>query len=148
MHKDTEGIPKYINALEDAQKQSKCADENNVFSDHELLVVATAAMMSTQQYKPTNLKWEDLEPADKTWAKWKTMYKAAEAKAKVGFLVTDRKDQFGAAYCAEEMPLILLAPHGTPPSGKTQHQPMHTGRIGIVQCQIDQGQCRPCHFYL
>eukprot|EP00957_Ditylum_brightwellii_P006478 491156-Ditylum_brightwellii.AAC.1 len=43
MHKNTEGIPEYINALEDAQKCSKHAGTTNAFTDHDLLIIANAA---------------------------------------------------------------------------------------------------------
>eukprot|EP00957_Ditylum_brightwellii_P044375 3367195-Ditylum_brightwellii.AAC.1 len=52
------------------------------------------------------------------------MFKKAEARAKVCFLATGRKDQSRAAYCAEEMPPIPPAPAGAPPLGKTQGEHM------------------------
>ena len=68
MHKDAERIPEYINALEDAQKRSKRAGANDAFSNNYLAIIATAAMLATHQYEPTNLKWEDLRDKEKTWA--------------------------------------------------------------------------------
>ena len=56
MHKDAEGISECINALEDTQKRSKRAGADNAFSNKYLVMTATAAMLSTQQYEPTNLK--------------------------------------------------------------------------------------------
>jgi hypothetical protein len=120
MYEDTEGIPEYINALEDAQKRSKRAGADDAFSDHNLIIIATSAMLSTQQYEPTNQKWEDLEEDKKTWARWKKMYKSAEAKAKVRHIATGGNDQFGAAHRAQERPNTSRAPQGAPPSGKTQ----------------------------
>eukprot|EP00957_Ditylum_brightwellii_P000273 21416-Ditylum_brightwellii.AAC.1 len=65
MHKNTEGILEYINVLEDAQKSSKHADTTNAFTYHDLLIIANAAMLSTQQYECTNKKWEDLKDKEK-----------------------------------------------------------------------------------
>ena len=118
MHKDSEGIPEYINALEDAQRRSRRAGDANAFSNTYLVMVATSAMLSTQQFETTNEKWEDLLPEEKTWALWKKMYKSAESKAKVRHIATGGKDQFGAAHRAQERP--PPAPSGAPPSGKTQ----------------------------
>ena len=58
------GIPEYINNLEDAKKCS-ARDKGgliNAFSNNDLMQVATAAMLSTQQYTSTIGKWDVIEP--------------------------------------------------------------------------------------
>jgi hypothetical protein len=60
LHLEVQGIPEYINALEDAQKRSKRAEKGNAINDHFLVVIASAAMMSSQRLSRANWKWEDL----------------------------------------------------------------------------------------
>ena len=71
-------------------------------------------MLSTQQYEPTNQKWEDLEDDEKTWARWKKMYKSVEAKAKVRHIAAGRKDQFGLRIVPKKGPLFLVPPKEPP----------------------------------
>ena len=47
-HLDAEGMPEYINALEDAQKQSRRA--HNDITDATLLLMATNVMLATQRF--------------------------------------------------------------------------------------------------
>ena len=47
-HLDAEGMPEYINTLEDAQKQSRRA--NHDITDATLLLMATNAMLATQRF--------------------------------------------------------------------------------------------------
>ena len=51
-HLDAEGMPEYINALEDAQKQSRRA--NHSIADTTLLLIATNAMLATQRFPRAN----------------------------------------------------------------------------------------------
>ena len=62
-HTEYESIPTYINALEDAQKQSGRA--GNMIPDAQLLLIATTSIFSTQQFPPANDKWEDKDHAEK-----------------------------------------------------------------------------------
>ena len=98
LHLEVQGIPEYINALEDAQKRSKRADKDNAINDHFLVVIASAAMMSSQRLPRANWKWEDLSQDERTWAKWKTLYKEEDSKEKVCILATGGQDQFGAVH--------------------------------------------------
>ena len=50
MHEDAGGILEYINALEDAHKQLARAGSKMAFSDHNLMLVAMAALYSTEQF--------------------------------------------------------------------------------------------------
>ena len=77
-HTEYDSILTYINVLEDAQKQSGRA--GNTVIDAQLLLIATTVMLSTQRFPSANYKWEDKDPADKTWEEWKTHFKSAEKR--------------------------------------------------------------------
>lgn len=97
-HLEAEGVPEYINLLEDAQKRSKRA--GNPVTDATLVVIATNAMLTTEQFPRTNEDWEELDVADRTWLKWKDLYRAAEKKSKIKKKAAGGKDQFGSANAA------------------------------------------------
>ena len=63
-HEDMEGIPEYINKLEDAQKQSTRAGKP--ISDPTFLLFAANAMLRTDRIPRTNEIWEELPSADRT----------------------------------------------------------------------------------
>ena len=65
-HTDSEGILKYINALEAAQKKSKSGTGNNPITDETLLLIATNAMLKTVAHPRTMDKWEDLNASAQT----------------------------------------------------------------------------------
>ena len=109
MHEVGQGIPEYINALEDAQKRSARAGSKMAFSDQNLMLVAIAALYSTEQFPRATEKWEDMHESEKTWAAWKKLYKAAEAKEKVRLRATGGKDQFGAAHLSGKGNLVPFA---------------------------------------
>ena len=92
-HTTMESIPQYIEAMERAQKQSKRA--NNEIGDAMLVNMATKAMLATERFPKANEDWEDLPRAERTWSKWKKLYKAADLKATVKKKARDA--QFGGA---------------------------------------------------
>ena len=71
MHKDTEGISAYINALENAKKMLQRTDAANAFTEHNLMLVAVNALLATHQFPRTTEEWEDLDARDRMWVKWK-----------------------------------------------------------------------------
>lgn len=81
LHLKVESIPEYIEAMERAQEQSERAD--NKISDTMLVNIATRAMLSSERHPRTNDDWENLSKTERTWPKWKTMYRDADNKAKV-----------------------------------------------------------------
>ena len=86
------------------------------------MVIASAAMLGSQRLPRANWKWEDLPKSEKTWARWKQLYKQEEALKRVRVLVTDGQDQFGAAHRATGTnvpPPPPSAPTGAP-TGTTQ----------------------------
>ena len=116
MHEDAQGIPEYINALEDAQKRSARAGSKMAFTDTDLMLVAMTALYSTEQFPRATEKWEDMDESKKTWGAWKTLYKVAEAKEKVRIQAAGGKDQFGAAHLSGEGHLTPF--DSTPPASE------------------------------
>ena len=62
-HQDMEGTPKYLNALEGAQKCSKRA--GNPITEDILLLIATNAMLSKERFPRADEIWEDLPKKEK-----------------------------------------------------------------------------------
>ena len=100
-HLDVEGIPNYINILKDAHKQEGQA--RRTISNKTLLLFAITEMLTTERYPRTNNNREDQSEEQKTWAKWKTSYKRAHAKARVKSQAAEGSDKFGAANAAEQV---------------------------------------------
>ena len=94
-HHQAEGIPEYINLLEDAQRTAIRIDKKNPITDASVLVIATTAMIADGRFPRTTEEWEDLPAADKTWKKWKTMYKAAQGKERVRAKAAGGSTSFG-----------------------------------------------------
>ena len=87
-HTQADDIFQYINMLEDGMERAariakKQGKKRNPIDDDDLLDMATTAHIKMEQFPRTNEEWEDLLPHEKTWAKWKGLYKAAENKARV-----------------------------------------------------------------
>ncbi len=105
-HHTAEGIPEYINMLEDAQRQALRINENNPITDASVLVIASAALLKDGRFARTSDEWENLSPQQKTWDAWKTMYKAAQGKERVRVKAAGGTNAFGGnnegANAAEE----------------------------------------------
>ena len=56
-HLEVEGIPDYINMLEDAQKQ--VGQTVQTIADKTLLLLASTSMLTTERYPRTKEEWED-----------------------------------------------------------------------------------------
>ena len=97
-HLEVEGIPEYINMLEDAQNQAGRA--GRTISDETFLLFSSTAMLRTEWYPRTNNYWENSARKNKTWANWKTAYKRLHAKARVKAQATKGSDKFGAENAA------------------------------------------------
>ena len=91
-----EGIPEYVNVLEDAQKCSNRA--GNPIIEDTLLLIATNAMLLTERFPQADERWEDIPKKDLFWMAWKMLYKAVDRKANVKKQVVGGQDQFGAAH--------------------------------------------------
>ena len=65
-HLEVEGIPEYINILEDAKRQAGRA--GRTITDETLLLFASTAMLTSERFPRSNDDWEDRAERDKTWA--------------------------------------------------------------------------------
>jgi regulator of replication initiation timing len=97
-HVQAEGIPEYINMLEDAQKKARLA--KITITDATLFIIATNAMLTSEQFPRANEDWEELDPADQTWKKWKELYKGADRKARTKKQAAGGPGKFGGANAA------------------------------------------------
>ena len=66
-HYTAEGIPEYINMLEDAQRSALRIDTNNPITNAPVLVIATSAFLKDNRFPHTSEDWEDLSSTEKTW---------------------------------------------------------------------------------
>ena len=74
-YEDKPDIPKYIFLLKDAQR--KAAGARLPVTNQTLTVLAPAPLLAADTFPRTTELWEELDPANKTWATWKTAYLAA-----------------------------------------------------------------------
>ena len=106
-HLEVEGIPEYINMLENAQRQAGRA--GRAISDDTLPLFASTAMLTSERFPRANDAWEDRAEPDKTWAAWKLAYNQAHAKARVKAQAHEGSTKFGAANSAsrpeDQLPL-------------------------------------------
>ena len=66
----SDGIPQYINMLEDAQKKAKRA--GMPIADIELFMMASASVLAAQHFPRKVDDWEGLPSGSPTWPAWKT----------------------------------------------------------------------------
>ena len=93
-HLEVKVIPKYINILEDAQRQA--CQTGRTIKDETLLLFASTAMLTSKHFPRANCDWEERAERDKTWSKFKTAYKRDHAKARVKKQANDGSAKFGA----------------------------------------------------
>ena len=93
-HEDMEGIPTYINMLEDAQRQPNRA--GNLITDPTLLLFASNAMLRTERFPRANEIWDEIPSNEQTWARWKKIYRKADMADKVKKSAKGGQDHFGA----------------------------------------------------
>ncbi len=72
------GIPQYINMLEDAQKKAMRA--GMPIANVELVMMASAAVLAAQHFPRKVDDWEGLPSASCTWTAWKTAFRLAHVK--------------------------------------------------------------------
>ena len=96
-HLEHEGIPEYINALEDTQKMVALSNASNTIAEGTLLLIASTSIQKSQRFPRANEKWEDLTKDTQTWDAWKVLYNDAHAKARMNNSALKGQDQFGAA---------------------------------------------------
>ena len=76
-----------------------------------LVIIATKAMLTTEQYPRANETWEELDVDQKTWEAWKKLYRAAAKKAAIKATAASERDQFGSAHAATESQSEDMNPH-------------------------------------
>ena len=116
-HLEVEGIPEYINMLEDAQRQAGRA--GRAILDETLLLFASTVILTSEGFPRANDTWEDGAETDKTWAAWKLAYKQAHAKARVKAQAHGGNTKFGAANSATPQKPSSLSTHSTRERGET-----------------------------
>ncbi len=92
-YKGTLDIPKYIFLLKDAQ--CKAARARLPVTNQTLTVLASTALLAADTFPRTTELWEELDPASKTWAAWKTAYLAAHKKRANRLRATGGADYLG-----------------------------------------------------
>jgi hypothetical protein len=91
-------IPEYIFILEDTQP--KAARACLPITDQTLTVLASTALLAANTFPRTTEFWEELDPADKTWAAWKIAYLATHKKRANRLCATGGADYLGQANSA------------------------------------------------
>jgi hypothetical protein len=89
-----DGIPEYIDMLEEAQRKSIRA--KLPISDEQLLAIASTAVLGSGHFPRPTDEWEALPNANKTWTQWKHHYRAAHIARKRQMLAAGAP-AFGAA---------------------------------------------------
>ena len=103
-----EGIPEYINALEDAQR--KLARAKLPMADVQLLAMASTAVLASDHFPRTTDAWEALPPASKTWTAWKSTYREAHIARKRQLLASGGSEPMGGAHSVTAHTPALLTP--------------------------------------
>ncbi len=88
-------IPEHIFLLEDAQR--KAASAPLPVTDQTLTILASTALLATNTFPHTTELWEELDPANKTWAARKAAYLAAHKKRANRLRATGGADYLGQA---------------------------------------------------
>ena len=70
-----EGIPRLINAMEEAQRKSKRA--KIVINDEYLHAVALKLLLQSGEYETETREWSKLPEDKQTWSEWKTTFRSA-----------------------------------------------------------------------
>jgi hypothetical protein len=102
-YKGTPDIPEYIFLLKDAQ--CKAARACLPVTDQTLTVLASTALLAADTFPHTTELWEELDPAKKTWAAWKTAYLAAHKRRANRIRATRGADYLGRANSAHSTTL-------------------------------------------
>ena len=97
-HLEVEGIPEYINMLKDAQRQSGRAGPT--IADETLLLFASTAMLTNEQFLRVNDNWEERAERENNWTQWKAVRKKAHAQARVKAQASDDTAKFGGVNSA------------------------------------------------
>jgi hypothetical protein len=91
-----DGIPQYINMLEDTQKKATQAGMpiNNV----KLVMMASAAVLTAQHFPRKVNDWEGLLSVSCTWTAWKTAFRLAHVKRQQQILASGGGEPLSGAH--------------------------------------------------
>ena len=91
-----DGIPQYIIMLKDAQEKAKRA--GMPIADIELVMMASAAVLSAQHFPRKVDDWEGLPSNARTWSAWKTAFRLAHLKRQRRILASGGGEPLGGAH--------------------------------------------------
>ncbi len=91
-----DGIPQYINMLEDAQKKAKRA--GMPIADIKLVMMASAAVLAAQHFPCKVDDWEGLPTTSRTWPAWKKAFRLAHLKRQRQILASGGGELLGGAH--------------------------------------------------
>jgi len=112
-YSEAEGIPEYINMMEDAQR--KLARANLPMSDDQLVAIASTSVLASNHFPRPTDEWEARPRAQKTWTEWKLHYRAAHLARKRQLLASGKTPTaFGAANAATAATAAPVEPDITP----------------------------------
>ena len=75
LYKDSDGVPKFINAMEAAPRKFERA--KIVINDEYLHTVALKSLLKSGEYETETREWSKLPEGKQTWTAWKTMFRRA-----------------------------------------------------------------------
>jgi hypothetical protein len=91
-----DGIPQYINMLEDAQKKATRA--GMPIANIKLVMMASAAVLAAQHFPREVDDWEGLPSASRTWTAWKTAFCLTHVKRQQQILASGGGEPLGRAH--------------------------------------------------
>jgi hypothetical protein len=91
-----DGIPQYFIMLEDAQKKAQRA--GMPIADIELVMMASAAVLTTQHFTHKVDDWEGLPAVARTWMAWKTAFCLAHLKRQCQISASGGGEPLGGAH--------------------------------------------------
>ena len=92
---DAEGVPKYINMLEDAQKKDQYAQLPA--PNATLMAIYPECILQAQAFIPEMKEWENNLPENKTWSLCKSTFIKAHEGLQRQIQACGGADQFGSA---------------------------------------------------
>jgi hypothetical protein len=97
-YSQADGIPQFINMMEDAQKKAKRA--GMPIADVELVMMALVAVLAAQHFPREVDDWEGLPTHTRTWTAWKMAFHLAHIKRQRQILASGGGQPLGGALAA------------------------------------------------
>ena len=108
------GLPFESEEIQVRPRKAKRA--NNPVSNEYLVMVATKAMMGSQQFPRSDNDWEDLDPLDRDWKRWQKFYLKADSRELLRRQAMGEGDKFDGA--ATQVLAFPSNGRGEPPAGR------------------------------